>query len=478
MADALDSLLQVLLQLVVGLLQELLLVRVLHQIPDALPLGNLQLLLELLQYLRQVVRALLGPGHVLLLMGQVLVEPLEHVLGVVHHLLDVAFQKLVQLVRADVVGGAAGASPPVVGAAGVSAPQVAAAHGEHGGPAVPAHQETGVHVVVLLHPPVVGGGALLPKRPGGSKGTVVDDALVVVFDDDLLVHIPAHIPAVDLLSGVLPLPQGADVEVVVQDALDRHNGPGGLHRPLIVLPGGLLPIPLRHARGGDTLVREVVGDLLIAPPLVVVEAEDGAHHIRLGGDYFELLPLVDDVAVGGGTDPFSIRLPSLDDVFHLFAGVGDGHLVDEKLELDLQPVVVVGKVDAVPDGDDSHPRVPQILQLHQPPAVSAGEPGEVLHHQNVILVGHQPLPHGLIALPLLECVAGAVPVLIEGKGAAGEFLPDKILDDGLLVFDGHIVPVQLVVHRNSAIAGDVKSLGHVPLPPFRYCSIARSKSEM
>ena len=72
-------------------------------------------------------------------------------------------------------------------------------------------------------------------------------------------------------------------------------------------------------------------------------------------------------------------------------------------------------------------------------------------------MAHQALPHGLVALPLLEGVAGPVPVLIEGEGAAGEFGFHKILDDGFLVLNGHVVPVQLVIHRNTAVARDIKA---------------------
>src|SRR5699024_9937255 len=54
------------------------------------------------------------------------------------------------------------------------------------------------------------------------------------------------------------------------------------------------------------LVGEVIGDLLIPPALLVVEAEDGAHHVRLGGDDLELLPFVHDVAVGAA----QIHFPS------------------------------------------------------------------------------------------------------------------------------------------------------------------------
>ena len=164
--------------------------------------------------------------------------------------------------------------------------------------------------------------------------------------------------AVDLFPGVLSLAQSADVKVVVQDALHRHNGPVPLDRPIVLFSGGLLPVSLCHAGGGNALVGEVVGDFLVAPALLVVEAEDGADDIRFGGDDLKLLPLVDDVAVGRGADPLPVGLPPLDDIAYLFAGVGDGHLVDEELKLNFQPVVVVGEVNAVPDGDDPHPRVP------------------------------------------------------------------------------------------------------------------------
>ena len=48
---------------------------------------------------------------------------------------------------------------------------------------------------------------------------------------------------------------------------------------------------------------------------------------------------------------------------------------------------------------------------------------------------HQAPAHLLVALPLLEGVAGAVPVFVEGKAAAGEVLADVVGDDGFLVFD-------------------------------------------
>ena len=211
----------------------------------------------------------------------------------------------------------------------------------------------------------------------------------------------------------------------------------------------------------------MVGDFLVTPA-VDVELKNAADDFGLRGHDLELLPLVDDVPVGGGADPFAILLAAFDDGLYLFAGIGDGHLVDEKLELNFQPVVVVGEIDAVPDGDDADPSVPQVLQLYQPPGVAAGEAGEILDDEDVFLVVHQLPAHGLVALPLFEGVAGLVPVLVEGEGGVREFLPDKVRDDGFLIFDGGVVPVQLLVHGDAAVAGNIEFFNHWshPLCPY------------
>ncbi len=63
MVQAFDFPLQVVLQLVIGGLQQFLLLRVFHDVPDTLALGGLQLLLQILQHLRQVIGGLFGLGH-------------------------------------------------------------------------------------------------------------------------------------------------------------------------------------------------------------------------------------------------------------------------------------------------------------------------------------------------------------------------------------------------------------------------------
>ena len=130
------------------------------------------------------------------------------------------------------------------------------------------------------------------------------------------------------------------------------------------------------------------------------------------------------------------------------------------MKLDFQPVVAARKVDVVANGENPHPGVPQVFQLHQAAAVAAGEAGEVLDDENVELMRHQPPAHGLVTLPLLEGVARAVSVFKKGQGAPGKPGLDEVGDDGLLIFNGHIVPIQLLVHRDSAVAGDFKGFGH------------------
>ena len=54
------------------------------------------------------------------------------------------------------------------------------------------------------------------------------------------------------------------------------------------------------------------------------------------GDNLKLLPLVDDITVRGSADPLAVSLSALDHRPDFLAGVGDGHLVDDELKLDLQ----------------------------------------------------------------------------------------------------------------------------------------------
>ena len=297
---------------------------------------------------------------------------------------------------------------------------------------------------------------------------------MVVLNDYLLPVVPFYILAVYLGPGVFPLAESADIKIIVQNALHRGYGPGGLGPAFALLAVGLLPQLLRHSWGGYALVSEVVCYLFIAPALVVIELKYLPHYVRLGGHHFKVLAAVDDVAVGGGAYPLPVGLPALDHVSDLPGGVGDGHLVDQKLELYLQPVIIIGEVYTVPDGYDAHPGVPQILQLHQAPAVAPGETGEVLDNKYIVFMAHEAPAHLLVALPLVEGIAGAVPVFKESQAAAGEILMHIVFNDGLLVLDGYILLVQLVIHGNAGVTRYVKGLGHTGISPLSISGISKN----
>ena len=92
-------------------------------------------------------------------------------------------------------------------------------------------------------------------------------------------------------------------------------------------------------------------------------------------------------------------------------------------------------------------------------------------------MAHQAAAHLLIALALLKGVAGAVAVLEKGEAAAGKLRFYKVLDDGFLVLDGYIVPVDLVIDGDTGVACYAEGFCHGAFS----CGIARfwrSNSEM
>ena len=80
------------------------------------------------------------------------------------------------------------------------------------------------------------GRALFPQGADGGKGAVVDDGLMVVFNDNVFQLIPLDILTVDFGTGVLALPQGSDVKIVVQNTLHRDNSPVPFRRAAGFLP--------------------------------------------------------------------------------------------------------------------------------------------------------------------------------------------------------------------------------------------------
>ena len=76
-------------------------------------------------------------------------------------------------------------------------------------------------------------------------------------------------------------------------------------------------------------------------------------------------------------------------------------------------------------------------------------------------MAHQFLAHLLVPFPLLKSIAGAVTVFKEGQRAAGKTAFHIFLNDGFLVFDGYILPVQLIIHGDPGVSGDVKGFDQV-----------------
>ena len=447
------------LHFVVGLVDDGLVLGAFRQVAYPLPLRDPQLLLKFFEDFFHVVCGEFFFLQVLVLLLNIGLELFDHLRRGLPDFSQIVLYHFIQGVHADVMAGAALEPPPVIGAASIGVPKVSPAHGEHGTAAVPAHEKTGIGVLVFFYAPVVALGSGFPQLLHDTKVAVADDRLMMVLDDDLLALVLFHILAVDLLAGIFALAQCADVKIIFEYALHGHDGPLRLDRALIFFALSLLAFPLRHTGRGDALVGQIIGDSFITPA-VDVQLKDLADDLRFGRDDLKLLSGVDLVAVGRGTDPFAVLLAAAHHGADFLRGIGDRHLVHEKAQLDVQPLVIVGKVDPVPDGDDAHPGVAQVFQLSQAFAVTAGESGEILDHQNVVCVIEQPLAQLLIALALLKGVPGAVAVFKEGQAAAGEFFFDEVLDDRLLVFDRGVVPVQLFIDGDSAVTRNVKRLYH------------------
>lgn len=81
----------------------------------------------------------------------------------------------------------------------------------------------------------MGSGAVFPQGFGRGKDPVINDGLVVVLNDDMLQLVPFSVLTIDLLAGIFALAEGADIKIVVDDALDGNNGPGPLGRTLTLL---------------------------------------------------------------------------------------------------------------------------------------------------------------------------------------------------------------------------------------------------
>ena len=120
-------------------------------------------------------------------------------------------------------------------------------------------REAGIHIVVLFHTLVVGGGSLLTKRPGDSEGAVIDDVLVVILVDNCSSS-SSFMSASLTFLGVFSLTEGADVEIIVDNSLNRYDTPFRFCFDSVFFTGLVLPLFLRHSGCGNSLCRQVIGD--------------------------------------------------------------------------------------------------------------------------------------------------------------------------------------------------------------------------
>ena len=203
---------------------------------------------------------------------------------------------------------------------------------------------------------------------------------------------------------------------------------------------------LTHSGSRNALGRQVVGNFLVTPTIVVVEFKNLADNVCLCWNNFKLAIVIDDISIGCSTDPFAIQLTAADNILDLFRSVGDRHFVDKELELDFQPVIVIGEINAVTNGNDPDTGISQVFQLHKATGVPTGETGKVFYNQDTVGVVNQSLTHFLVTFALFKGIAGTITVLKEGQRASGKFGLHIICNNGFLMLNGDVVLVLLIIH--------------------------------
>ena len=328
--------------------------------------------------------------------------------------------------------------------------------GKHRTAAVSAEQKTAVIRGILFLSAIVVGAALLQKLLRIGKGSAVNDRLMGIFDDNMLLVRSALINAVDPFALIFVLPQRTDIEVVAQHFLNSDDAPRAAALQFRVPSLRLFPGDFVGSRGWDTAVCQMVGNALVSPS-VCIQSEHLAHHLgsRRVDFISHCLCVGNAVSVGYSANPFAVFLSVGNDLLDFFAGIGDGKLVHQKLELDQHPLVFGGIVNIIADGDDSDAGITQRFQFEKPQTVAAGETREVFDNQNMHCSGHQLGTHPLICFSLGEGVAASVTICKHCQLRVGKVLRYIALDDFFLVFDAGILLLVFVeVNGDTRIAID------------------------
>ena len=158
---------------------------------------------------------------------------------------------------------------PVIRSAGIGGSQIAPAHREHWAAAVAADEKPRVHVVVDLDPAIVVCRAAFAQRAHGRKRAVVDDLLMVVLKDAVLALVQLSVAAVDFHAREFSLPQRADIKIVVENPLHRDDRPRRFRLAADGLSRGGAALTFGHPRRGHVVVRQIIGDFLVAPAVQI-----------------------------------------------------------------------------------------------------------------------------------------------------------------------------------------------------------------
>ena len=92
---------------------------------------------------------------------------------------------------------------------------------------------------------------------------------MVVFKDAVLALIQLAVDAVDLDAREFSLPQRADIKIVIENPLHRDDRPRCFRLAADRLSRSGAALTLGHPRRGHVVVRQIVGNFLVAPAVQI-----------------------------------------------------------------------------------------------------------------------------------------------------------------------------------------------------------------
>ena len=92
---------------------------------------------------------------------------------------------------------------------------------------------------------------------------------MVVLKDAVLALVQLSVCAVDLDARELALPQRADIKIVIEDPLHRDDRPRRFRLAADRLSRGGAALTFGHPWRGHVVIRQVVGNFLVAPAVQI-----------------------------------------------------------------------------------------------------------------------------------------------------------------------------------------------------------------